>query len=152
MRGIAGVGFSIVLLTSSVWADADAKALCRETALQYAYFADTGQRDKFGALFTKEGTLTSSAGSRKPAMEDSSSTRPTRTTRHVATNHLVHDDGGKLTGTSYFTFYLSPEAQDEALPITGQPTAVGVYYDKYVIQNGECKFTERVAKVTFAGE
>jgi hypothetical protein len=153
MQGIAGIGILLALLANSVWAETDVKSLCRETALQYAYFADSGQREKFAALFTKDGTLVTSAGTRQPATEDPNSTRPTRTTRHVATNHLVHDEGGSLTGTSYFTFYLNPRAQEGApLPITGQPTAVGVYEDKYVIENGQCKFTQRVAKVTFAGE
>jgi hypothetical protein len=152
MKRIAAVGFSVALITNSVWADTDAKSLCRETALKYAYYADTDQRDKFGALFTKNGTLVTTAGARKPAEEDTNLPRPARTTRHVATNHIVRDEGGQLTGTSYFTFYFSPKAKEEALPITGQPAAVGVYHDKYAIENGECKFTERVAKVTFAEE
>ena len=149
---IAAVGFASVLFMNGVWADTDAKSLCRVTALKYAHFADTDQRDKFGALFTKDGTLVTTAGTRKPSEEDANSPRAARTTRHVATNHIVRDEGGQLTGTSYFTFYFSPKAQDTALPIAGQPAAVGVYHDKYVIENGECKFTERVAKVTFAGE
>jgi len=117
--------------------------LCRETALKYAYYADTGQRDRFGALFTKNGTLVTTAGTRKPAEEDPDLPRPARTTRHVATNHIVYDEGGQPSGTSYFIFYFSPSAQEEALPIAGQPAAVGVYHDKYAIETGECKFTER---------
>ncbi|MFT7654069.1 MAG: hypothetical protein ACI9ON_001794 [Limisphaerales bacterium] len=152
MKRITAIVLSMLFLTTNVWADIDAKSLCRETALKYAHYADTGQRDKFSALFTKEGSLVSPSGTSKPAQEESESQRPTRTTRHVATNHLVQDEDGQLTGTSYFTFYFSPDAQEEALPITGQPTAVGVYHDKYTIENGQCKFTERVAKVTFAGE
>lgn len=152
MKRIMAVVFSVLFITNSAWADTNAKSLCRETALKYAHYADTDQRDKFGALFTKDGTLVSTNGSRKPAQETPDPERATRTTRHVATNHLVRDEDGQLTGTSYFTFYFSPDAQEEALPITGQPTAVGVYHDKYAIENGQCKFTERVAKVTFAGE
>jgi len=152
MKWIAALGFSMTLITNSVWADTDAKSLCRETALKYAHYADTDQRDKFGALFTKNGTLVTTAGARKPAEDAPDAPRPARTTRHIATNHIVLDEGGELTGTSYFTFYFSPKAQAEALPISGQPAAVGVYHDKYAIENGECKFTERVAKVTFAGE
>jgi hypothetical protein len=152
MKGIVAIGFSVALFTNSVWAETDAKSLCRETALKYAYYADTDQRVKFGALFTKDGTLVSTSGTSKPAEANLDSPRPARTTRHVATNHIVRDEGGQLTGTSYFTFYFSASSQEEALPITGQPAAVGVYHDKYAIENGECKFTERVAKVTFAGE
>jgi hypothetical protein len=154
MKGLTVFGFIMVSLINSAWADVDAKSLCRETALKYAHYADTGQRGKFGALFTKDGTLVTTSGSRKPAQEIPDAEHPARTTRHVATNHLVRDEDSQLTGTSYFTFYFSPKAQDqqEALPITGQPAAVGVYHDKYAIENGQCKFTERVAKVTFAGE
>ena len=80
MKRIAALGFSMTLITNSVWADMDVKSLCRETALKYAHYADTDQRDKFGALFTKNGTLVTTAGARKPAEEASEAPRPARTT------------------------------------------------------------------------
>ena len=129
-----------------------AKQLCHETILNYAYFSDTGQREKFGELFTKNGALITSGSPRFPNQTITAADRAPRTTRHVTTNHIVQEQNGKLVGTSYFTLYYNPKISDTPLPMTGQPVAMGVYYDKYVIDNGICKFEERVAKATFAGE
>ena len=129
-----------------------AKRLCHETILNYAYFSDTGQREKFGELFTKNGALITSGSPRFPNQTITAADRAPRTTRHVTTNHIVEEQNGKLVGTSYFTLYYNPKISDTPLPMTGQPVAMGVYYDKYVIDNGICKFEERVAKATFAGE
>ena len=129
-----------------------AKQLCRETILNYAYFSDTGQREKFGELFTENGALITSGSPRFPNQTITAADRAPRTTRHVTTNHIVEEQNGKLVGTSYFTLYYNPKISDTPLPMTGQPVAMGVYYDKYVIDNGICKFEERVAKATFAGE
>ena len=129
-----------------------AKQLCNETILNYAHFSDTGQREKFGELFTKNGALITSGSPRFPNQTITAADRAPRTTRHVTTNHIVQEQNGKLVGTSYFTLYYNPKISDTPLPMTGQPVAMGVYYDKYVIDNGICKFEERVAKATFAGE
>ena len=129
-----------------------AKRLYHETILNYAYFSDTGQREKFGELFTKNGALITSGSPRFPNQTITAADRAPRTTRHVTTNHIVEEQNGKLVGTSYFTLYYNPIISDTPLPMTGQPVAMGVYYDKYVIDNGICKFEERVAKATFAGE
>lgn len=152
-KGFVALGLvATALASTSAWAEVDAKSLCRETALLYAHYADTNQQAKFNALFTKDGTLATNAGSRKPAQIPVDPARPAYTSKHVATNHIVHDQDGVLTGISYFTYYTSSGSKDGPLPITGQPAAVGVYHDKYVIAGGVCKFTERMAKVTFAGE
>lgn len=128
-----------------------AKELCAETVLNYAHFSDTGQREKFGELFTRDGELLTGGAPRKPNQVITEADRRPRTTRHVTTNHIVREENGKLTGTSYFTLYYSAETSDSALPMTNQPVAVGVYYDTYVIEDGVCKFTERIGKGTFAG-
>ena len=50
----------ILLLTSApcaLGADRSAKELCGELIVNYAYFSDTAQREKFGELFTHEGVL-----------------------------------------------------------------------------------------------
>ena len=135
---------------SDLAAETSAKELCRETALLYAHYADTGQRAKFGELFTHDGVLVAGDTPRKPAQETTEDGRPSRTTRHVATNHIVFEEDGKLTGTSYFTFYFHAEVEGEPLPIAGQPTAMGVYHDEYVIEGGVCKFARREAKATFS--
>ena len=129
-----------------------AKQLCNETILDYAHFSDTGQREKFGELFTSNGTLITSGEPRFPNRTITAADRAPRTTRHVTTNHIVREKNGQLVGTSYFTLYYNPDTSDSPLPITGQPVAVGVYHDVYVIETGVCKFQERVAKATFAGE
>ncbi len=151
-KTVIGITVLSALMSTSVSAEVDARSLCRETALLYAHYADTNQQANFNALFTHDGTLATSSGSRKPAQQTVDPSRPARTSRHVATNHIVHEQNGQLTGTSYFTYYASPQSKDGPLPITDQPAAVGVYHDKYVITAGVCKFTAREAKVTFAGE
>ena len=128
-----------------------AKELCAETVLNYAHFSDTGQREKFGELFSRDGVLITSGSPRKPNQVITEVDRRPRTSRHVTTNHIVREENGKLTGTSYFTLYFNAETSDSPLPMTGQPVAVGVYYDTYVIEDGVCKFKERIAKATFAG-
>ncbi len=144
-------------LTFLLWAAAmlgserSAKELCAETVLNYAHFSDTGQREKFGGLFTHDGVLITSGTPRKPNQEITEADRRPRTTRHVSTNHIVREENGELTGTSYFTLYFNAETSDSALPMTNQPVAMGVYYDTYVIEDGVCKFKERLAKATFSG-
>jgi len=144
----------ILLLASApyaVGADRSAKDLCGELIVNYAYFSDTGQREKFGELFTHDGVLLTGGAPRKPNQVITEADRAPRTTRHVTTNHRVLEENGQLTGTSYFTLYFNPGTSDAPLPMTGQPTAVGMYFDKYVIEEGVCKFVERAAKATFAG-
>ena len=94
--------------------------------------------------------LITSGSVRKPNQVIIEVDRKPRTTRHVTTNHIVREEDGKLTGTSYFTLYFNPEVSDSPLPMTGQPVAVGAYHDTYTIEDGVCKFSERVAEVTFA--
>ena len=143
---------SLLLCSTTLHAgERSAKELCGETVLNYAHFSDTGQREKFSELFTRDGVLITSGTPRKPNQVITEADRRPRTTRHVSTNHIVREENGKLTGTSYFTFYFNAETSDSALPMTGQPAAMGVYYDTYVIEDGVCKFTERIAKATFAG-
>lgn len=142
-----------LLLCATVAADdRSARELCAETVLNYAHFSDTGQREKFGELFTHDGELITGGEPRKPNQVITEADRRPRTTRHVTTNHIVREEDGKLTGTSYFMLFFNPEVSDSPLPIPGQPVAMGVYYDEYVIDNGVCKFEQRVAKATFAGE
>ena len=136
---------------SAIGEERSAKALCAETVLNYAHYSDTGQREKFGELFTHDGELITGGAPRKPNQVITEADRRPRTTRHVTTNHIVREENGKLTGTSYFTLYFNAETSDSALPMTNQPVAVGVYYDTYVIEDGVCKFSERVAKATFSG-
>jgi len=132
-------------------AERSAKELCGETVLNYAHFSDTGQREKFGELFTRDGVLITSGAPRTPNQVITEADRSPRTSRHVTTNHIVQEVDGKLTGTSYFTLYFNSETGDAPLPMTDQPVAVGVYYDTYTIEDGVCKFKERIAKATFAG-
>jgi hypothetical protein len=131
--------------------EASASELCGKLVLNYAHYSDTGQREKFGELFTREGVLLTGGEPRKPNQVITAADRAPRTTRHVTTNHIVREENGELTGTSYFTLYFNSEVSDAPLPMTGQPVAMGVYHDKYVLEGGVCKFTERVAKATFAG-
>jgi hypothetical protein len=146
------VALTILLFSASAAADErSARELCAETVLNYAHYSDTGQREKFGELFTREGVLLTGGAPRKPNQVITEADRAPRTSRHVTTNHIVREENGELTGTSYFTLYYNAETSDAPLPMNGQPVAVGVYHDKYAIEDGVCKFTERVAKATFAG-
>jgi hypothetical protein len=122
---------------------ASIEKLCAQTVLNYADYSDSGQRDKFNALFTKEGELITTARTRKPFQtKPGSENRPPRTQRHVTTNHIVRQEGGELTGTSYYSLWTSPEVSDTPLPIDGQPVMMGVYYDTYVIEDGSLQVQE----------
>jgi len=146
--------FALTLLfgaTSASALDPVMKDLCEQTVKNYAHFSDTGQREKFSALFTHDGVLVTSGNRRLPAQVITEADRRPRTSNHVISNIIVREEDGKLTGTSYFTLYFSSEVSESALPISGQPTSVGVYHDTYVIEDGVCKFKERIAKASFSG-
>ena len=145
--------FALALVTApaSFAADKGAQDLCRETGLLYAHYSDTGQREKFGELFVEDGVLITGGQPRYPAQVITEADRQPRTTRHVVSNHIVREDDGEITGTSYFIFFFNAEVSDAALPMTGQPAAMGVYHDVYTVEDGKCKFKRREAKASFAG-
>ena len=127
------------------------KELCRDTVLQSAYLVDLGDRNEIPELFTDDAVFRTASFtvSGKEAIRKwlTGGDQPTGRGHHVVTNHIVTENGGKITGTSYFQLFSYSGGPTD---IDHQPVSVGVYRDVYVIDDGVCKFKERHATSTFA--
>jgi hypothetical protein len=146
------VVFALLINTGFLMA-ATPEQLCNRTALSYAHIADLGDPVDFAELFTTDGVLTTPNGSLRGKAQIAAAVtnpdRPAMTTRHVITNHRVVEKDGSLTGTAYYTLYMVAEGSETVYSISDQPIGMGVYRDTYVIENGKCKFKERVAERSF---
>lgn len=122
---------------------------CERLVLDYAHYRDTGDGDRYAALFAEDAVLVfpraSTTGRAKIRSDfDRQGAIPWR--RHVTTNiRVVVLDADHAEGTSYVTVYGGggpPEPGASAPPLDG-PSAIGEYRDRYVRTPDGWRIAER---------
>lgn len=124
------------------------KDAIREMFAKYCFYTDSGQFEKYAALFTEDCDWDGGPFGRQQgranllAMLKSGGDASTKM-RHHNTNIVIEVNGSEARATSYVTVY----GVAEQTPVI---FFVGTYFDHLVKQNGRWMFKQRKIRTDFA--
>jgi hypothetical protein len=121
---------------------------CERLGLDYAYYADHGQRSAFAALFADDGELILPTGTIKGrvAIGGGPPPSPTLVTRHAISNVRIDVEGpDSATGVTYIVLFMEQrEGEDGPAQVKLlAPRHVGAYHDRYVKTPAGWRFAAR---------
>lgn len=125
-----------------------ATELCAQTVYDYARLRDEGPADRYADLFTANGEFTLGPNvtqGREALIARHESANKAALWRHHMLDVEISKDNGVLSGVTRFLIYTAPHPA----PAKNPREIIGDYLDRFVIEAGQCKISNRRVRIIF---